>query len=493
MRPTPAVHGWLAAMLLALAACGSSTAPTVPAAVPGAKCGPADLPETGLQGQVSVEDRRSGRSRQGYRCNLELVGQYQGEGSSLVSPSSGDCAYLSTSGFGIGRIRSPGVQVIDVSQPAQPTLSTTLTSPGMLIGTWESLKVNEARQLLAGVAVGYVAGAGFVDFYDISQDCAQPRHLNGLAGTPLQLPANLIGHEGNWSPDGLTYWSASTAGGSLTAIDVADPARPRIVYTGLHGLPSNHGIEFSDDGNHAYLATGNPAGVIILDVSDIQSRKPVPFPRQLSKLSWGSSTVAQHALPVRYGDHPYLIVPDEFGAEGIRLIDIADPAEPQVIGRIQLQIQLPEHRQLRAQETAGNGIFGYESHYCAVDRRQDPTALACGFVQAGVRVFDIRDPARPREIAYFQPPAQTAAKNRLPASDHAAGTGALPTISDTNPEAITAGLVAYLGFLLEPGAADLSTDWCTSPPRFVGDQLWVACQDNGFMVLRFTNGVYPLR
>jgi hypothetical protein len=55
------------------------------------------------------------------------------------------------------------------------------------------------------------------------------------------------------------------------------------------------------------------------------------------------------------------------------------------------------------------------------------------------------------------------------------------------------GLMAYLRYLGESAVADLSTDWCTSPPRFVGDQLWVACQDNGFMVLRFTNGVYPLR
>jgi hypothetical protein len=40
---------------------------------------------------------------------------------------------------------------------------------------------------------------------------------------------------------------------------------------------------------------------------------------------------------------------------------------------------------------------------------------------------------------------------------------------------------------LEPG--NLTTDWCTSPPRFVGtDQLWVTCQDNGFLALRFTNG-----
>ncbi len=43
------------------------------------------------------------------------------------------------------------------------------------------------------------------------------------------------------------------------------------------------------------------------------------------------------------------------------------------------------------------------------------------------------------------------------------------------------------------GSTNLTADSCSSPPRFVGSTLWVTCQDNGFMVLRFTNGVYPLR
>jgi hypothetical protein len=31
--------------------------------------------------------------------------------------------------------------------------------------------------------------------------------------------------------------------------------------------------------------------------------------------------------------------------------------------------------------------------------------LACGFQNGGLRVFDIRDLSRPKEIAYFKPPA----------------------------------------------------------------------------------------
>src|SRR3546814_1200930 len=70
-------------------------------------------------------------------------------------------------------------------------------------------------------------------------------------------------------------------------------------------------------------------------------------------------------------------------------------------------IQLKENAKLRTADTVGDGAFGYESHYCAVDRSADPTALACGYFQSGVRVFNVVDPLQPYEIAYYNPPAQT--------------------------------------------------------------------------------------
>ena len=507
----------LAASAALLAGCGSSSHPTAPAssAVAEAQCGAGSLPETALQGEVPLADRQSGRNLQGYRCNLQLVGQYQGTGASVVSPSYSTCAYMSTSGSLIDPLQSlepsPGALVVDVSDPAHPAQSANLTGPAMLAGTWESLKTNEPRKLLGGVAVGPVVGAGFFDVYDIS-NCAKPVHLNVVAGTPLELPDNVLGHEGNWSPDGMTYWSTGTVAGSITAIDVSKPQSPQILYTGLAGFPANHGVELSADGNRLYLATCFPGGVQILDVSDIQSRKAAPAIRQVGTVSWNSFSCGQHALPVSYGGKPYLIAPDEFDSEGVHIIDISDETKPVVVKQIQLQIQQTANAATRAADTAGDGLFGYEAHYCTVDTTTDPKALACGYFQSGVRVFDISNPLQPREIAYYNPPAQTGKGLSLQHSLHAWIGGLSPTISDlyTSGSGVTVGtasidaryvgsFVAALPQLLaglgngDPVSGNLSADWCSSPPRFVGNQLWVTCMDNGFMALQFTNGVYPIQ
>lgn len=262
-------------LMVANAAPGAPALAAESSSVPRADCGPGSSPETGLQGQVPLADRESGRSQDGYSCNLELLGSYQGEGTTWVNPSYENCAYNATSFSGIPTKQSQGVQVIDVSDPQNPVLTENLTSPAMLQGTWETLKVSESRGLLAGVAVGPVVGVLSFDVYDISEDCAHPRLLNSFAGTDLTLPASTVNHEGGFSPDGMTYWSCSLAGGGLTAIDVSDPTAPRVLGVGTVGLP-NHGFEFSDDGNRMYLSRAVPSGVTVLDVSDFQSRKPLP-------------------------------------------------------------------------------------------------------------------------------------------------------------------------------------------------------------------------
>lgn len=461
-------------------------------AVAAAECGPGSRPESGLQGDVPAADRDSGRSTQGYNCNISRVGGYPGLGTGIVSASYDHCAYLGSLFPSALVGPSPGVQVVDVSNPANPVPTVSLTEPAMVAGTWESLKVHAGRKLLVGTGVPLNFGAGLLSVYDLT-DCAHPRLLNPGAGTSLQMPLPITAHEGGFSPDGRTYWSSGTEG-VLSAVDLADPTAPRVIWQGWMGL-SGHGFGVSPDGNRLYLSN-NFGGLTVLDTSAVQRRDPNPQVPQLSKISWTDGWATQHSIPVTYDGHRYLFSVNEAGSGGVKLVDVADDANPNVVNTIKLAINLPENIDSQISSGMGGSVFSYESHYCAADRPNDPTALACGWFSSGIRVFDVRDPFDIREIGYYNPPAMTDRNlERLNSSHAIASLVGVPLLS------LPAVLQSVAGGQFDPAQAagprsgmvvggDLSTDWCPSPPEWRGNELWVSCADNGFMTLRLDEDAY---
>lgn len=445
---------------------------------------------------------QEGASKTGTSCNLELVGQHQGKGASWVSPTYKHCTYTPSSFPASFTDGDPGVHVIDASDPRRPFRSATLKSPAMMFGPWESLKVNEKRGLLGGVAVGPVVAGGLFSVYDIKDDCAHPKLLNGVGDSDLTLPANALAHEGGWSPDGRTYWSTGLVPGSLTAIDVDNPKAPRIFWTGIVTAVGDHGFSFSDDGSRMYLST-IPGGVNIYDVSDIQTRKAGATVRQISGAQWDDGLISQVTVPITKAGKPLLISIDEIGnvarsGGAVRFVDISNERDPKVVSTLRLAIQLPKNVAASTADLDGNGLFHYDAHYCTVDRPKDPTALACGYFNSGIRVFDIRDIANPKEIAYYNPGAQTGKNGDLPDSEHAAGlAGLLPTLDQAisgSLNGLVDGIAGRAGSIASGRpVSTLTADWCSSPPVFHGsDELWATCQDNGFLALKFKNGAYPL-
>ena len=382
-------------------------------------------PETDLQGRVPATDYANGRVRQGYRCNADLVGSFlpssaqQGHGGlkveRYVDAAGHECAYFdSTQMFPTNAFNEHGVgvYVLDMADPSTPVKTASLTTPAML-SPHESLVLSQARGLLVAVAGNAGTLPGIVDVYDVSEDCLHPEHLSST-------PTGIVGHESGLSPDGRTFYAASFASETIVAIDLDDPRSPKTLWVGNIG---SHGLSVSEDGNRIYVAAldvgdtaeflGSPIGnldapgLVILDTSEIQARTPDPQVRLVGTLTWSTVSTPQNAIPITVGGHPYVVEIDEFGAGrrvgAGRIIDIADETKPFVVSNLRLAVHQPENF-ASVRGDPGATPFGYSAHYCNVPTRTDPGIVACAMISSGLRIFDIRDPRRPREVAYFNAP-----------------------------------------------------------------------------------------
>jgi len=468
------------------------------AAVPRKPCRSGDKVETGLQGLTTPQEIADGRAAKGFNCNADIVGQYQGEGASWQLTAWKNCAYFDQ------RLNSaeahPGTVVVDVTDPKNPKATTWLNDNAML-DPWESLKVNRARRLLAA---GQRPSTGF-SIYDISVDCKNPVKLSFI-----DIPGS-FGHTGQWAPDGKTYYiTPLRASPSIEAVDTSDPAHPVLLpcdptdptcvngfwnATGAPGVPLGtfHDVEFSKDGNIAYVTmfgtfpnSNAKNGLLILDVSDFQSRKPARRYKVLGSLTWDDGSVgAQNALPVTIAGKQYILFSDEGGggttacsqgkaASGFpRLIDVTNPAAPVTAAKIQLDIHDPVNcttaantpiTQGNASTPASEGFFGFPCHYCNVDDVDNAKIAACNCFASGLRFFDISDVKNITEMAYLKPAAK--------------GTQVLPGSQYANSN--VAGFVRNF-------------DWATSKVSFPKDRgatsgdVWTTAQDNGFMVVALSS------
>jgi hypothetical protein len=459
--------------------------------VPKAHCGSQDRTESGLQGSTTLAERFGGAAARGFNCNLELVGQFQGEGTSWQMAWFGDCAYYDTANTA-GQ-QHFGTVVLDVSDPRHPAVTDYINTVTMR-DPWESLHVNQKRKLLAGGESenGTGIGGGF-EVYDVS-NCRHP-----VLKSSIELP-NSHGHAGNWSQDGMTYYETNGfrgVGGIMPMVDVSDPSKARwLLNWQFNGNGRAHDTNTNADGTREYSpqpgfltapvgsSSFGPEGLIILDVSDVKARLPEPQVRIVSTLFWEDGGQAQQALPVRIKGRPYLIFTQELGSAGAgpsarafacaenlppfgfaKIIDISDEKNPKEVAKLMLEVHDPANCVTTLPE-ALNPVFVYDSHYCNVDDLRNAKVLACSYFEAGLRVFDIHDPYHPREIAYFKAPAM--------------GTKVIPGSNLWNFTGGRTGTVF-----------NRTADWASSFIRFHKYRnelhLWFTSQDNGFIVVKFAN------
>lgn len=392
-------------------------------ATPQVGCGPGSKPEPGIQGRVPA-----GSAADGLQCNATLVGRHGQSGGFKVlryrDRAGRECAYYDTAllfPFNVFKAStdSLGVVVLDMTNPAAPVQTDRLVEPPML-SPHESVTVNQERGLIAAVLGNPSTAPGLVSIYDASQDCRRPVLMS-------TSPVARLGHESGFSQDGRTFYAAATGNRSVTAVDVTDPRRPKAVW---QGQVSSHGISLNDDGTRAYIADTS-GQMLVLDTTEIQQRKPEPKAREISRLTWDKASIPQNALPFTRDGRPYILEIDEYtaGTTGdgsrddvgaARIIDIADETKPRQIAHLRLQVNQPDdHRAAANDPGALSPVQGYAAHYCGLPTRTDPTIVACSFIASGLRVFDISDLERPKEIAYYVAPTKGRVENGFQPSSFA--------------------------------------------------------------------------
>jgi hypothetical protein len=407
---------------------------------PQVRCNDGSKPETSIQGRVPQRDYDSGRAARGYTCNTRMVSHTGASGGFKTfhyrDRRGRSCVFYDSTrmvgtdlpyNLAAGGLGTFAVAMDDARRPRRTATMQTLASSS----PHESLYLNKRRGLLVSVAGTAATMPGVIDVYSVKNNCRSPV-------LRASLPFAGFGHESGFAPDGRTFYASGTFsslgqdGPSFSAIDLSNPGLPRVLKT----FPDvvYHGLRLSPDGNTMYVANiGSPTpdgpiadgGLRVLDVSDIQARRADPQVRVVSDVSWRQMSIPQHADPLVINGRTYVLETDEFAnfrldpdlavgggyqadapVGAARLIDVHNPRNPFVVSNLRLAVHQLANRDGPQQHDPGarSPVGGYTAHYCSAPRRHNPGILACGMIGSGLRIFDVRDPHRPREVGYFNRP-----------------------------------------------------------------------------------------
>jgi hypothetical protein len=430
--------------------------------------GPGDRPEPGLQGGVLLSERQPPDGFQGHWCGARKVGQHAlyNRGSfgdlQVIVDDRGHCAYASMRDPSDINQPTTGTVVLDISVASQPRDVAILRTPAML-RAYSAFEIPVSK---ATRRPGNLMGAAFKDFgpepvnptnpldlYDVSGNCLEPRHM-----TTFSLASG--NHDGWITPDGTTYYGVPFGGPDirldpnridLHVADISNPSQsqrlltwnrrqlPPDIYERTNATRNFHDVTSNDEGTRLYLAlygAGSCAnGLLILDSTDVALRRPNPQLGFVSWLSWcdqqidpdfgDGSTASSHATEyvIHENGKEYIVSTDEGGALGgspngmcnqrtySRFIDISDERSPRVVSTFKPDVNKPENCTNNVAANTTGGMV----HYVNFDDRYNMRLAIYAASNQGIRVVDFRDPAHPKEIAYYLKERHVAA-NAAPAN-----------------------------------------------------------------------------
>jgi hypothetical protein len=380
------------ATLLALAACGDDAAPAGSFEI----VGHADLGARGMNSALAI---------------------------------AGDTVYVGS------RNDAHGIAIVDISNPAQPTVVGEIGAPDEDLVGMSSRELRAVPELNLLVVLNLAcspdlhgcsaAGASEVEnlkLYDIT-DRRAPKlaSVYPIHGSRLQPRSPHEFFLWKKAKQVLLYVTTPPSIPSLEVVDASNAAAPALVAQwdpvrdgGLDGTGGgdniSHSIDISDDGKNGYFSH-QIGGLVVIDTHDPAHIQMITPPSQA--LDWAPPGMGPHSAVPAIG-RPLLVVTEEiypmpYGAGcpwgHMRTVDISDPTAPRAVGAF----AVPENDPAMCASLPMNAAF--TAHNATV---LHDLALVTWYA-AGLQAIDISDPANPRQLAELRPEPLPSVEHEDPA------------------------------------------------------------------------------
>ncbi len=252
------------------------------------------------------------------------------------------------------------VHVVDISDPANMRKVAEVQTPGAPL----DIKISGN---LAAVGVQETDDFGLL-ILDLS-DPANPVELSRLHKEGWGGIHNLFVH-------GDRIYLAHAESLGMTIVDISDPANPVISGFWKHDTFSNviHDVFVRD---HLAVVSDYDSGLVLLDVKDPDN------PELLASVSFIDG---MHSA---WAEGNYVYCNQEFGGwhKGLKVVDITDPRSPQKVHEFAPDYPPPNEDILGSHNPWARDGLLYWAYY-----------------DAGLRVFDLSNPAQPEEVGYHTYP-----------------------------------------------------------------------------------------
>ena len=326
---------------------------------------------------------------------FDVVGQsdLNGFGDGMQVMREGDALYVGHFGP-----TGMGTSILDVGDPSDP----------ILVRQWKAPPGSHTHKVQVAEGLLLVNEEQFRGGEPFTAGMAVYSLEDPFAPTPIgHFDSGGIGvHRISWTGGDYAYVSATPDGFSgriLVIVDMTDPERPveagrwwtprpeaGLVPGPADARPIHHGLVH---GSRAYVGMWD-RGMAIVDISDVGR------PRTLSTLDWTPGGRSHTCLPLP--GRRLVVATDEATQDGCgdgpklaRVIDVSDELNPQVLSICPAPVGDFCERGLR---------FG--AHCLHENRPGSYVSEEIVFVtyfNAGLRVYDLADPAQPVEIAHWIP------------------------------------------------------------------------------------------